>query len=659
MSPLDHEPRIRSLPSFASAEAYRLAVEEALQGVLLFGGGRIVFANPAISRLTGYSREELRALSPEALRELIPAEERAEVLRQLATLRQEPREALCTELRFRRRDGELRWIEVMATPIDYAGQPAELFTFVDITERRKAEESLRENEERFARAFLASPTPALIASLDTGRVVDANEALERVTGYRRTDLLGRSVPELRLFAGPDQVRGMLHTLRGGRGIHGLETSYTQASGEPGVALIYAEPIVLAGETCAIWQGIDVTASRRAEAERRRLAEQVMRARRLEGLGVLAGGVAHDFNNLLVAIRGNAELARLHLGASHPARELVEDLDRAADRAADLVRSLLTYAGVGRADTEPVDLAALVRETLRILRSRLSSRLKVELPTLPDEAWVQGDATQLGQVVMNLVTNASEALEGTEDEISVRVGPVRLGREELDTCLLTGGVEPGPYVLLEVADTGRGMAPDTLERIFDPFYTTKFQGRGLGLAGVLGAVRGHGGTLRVSSRPGEGTTFRIFLPPGEKAAPRADEARPVSQREPRRATVLVVDDEPAVRAVAARMLEARGFTVVAAASGAEALARVERAPDAHDAVLLDLTMPGLGGEETFHALRRVRSDLPVVFMSGHGPEDVALRLAEEARVRHVAKPFRMETLAARLHEVLEEAETLDD
>jgi len=659
MSPLDHEPRIRSLSSLASTEAYRVAVEETLQGVLLFGGGRIVFANPAMTRLTGFSRDELSSLSPQALSELIPPEDREELLRKLRALREEPREALCTELRFRRRDGELRWIEAVATPIDYGGKPAELFTFVDITERRKAEESLRESEERFARAFLASPTPALIASLDTGRVVDANEALERVTGYRRAELLGRSVPELRLFAGPDQVRGMIDTLRGGRGIHGVETSYTQASGAAGVALIYAEPIVLAGESCAIWQGIDVTASRRAEAERRRLTEQVMRARRLEGLGVLAGGVAHDFNNLLVAIRGNAELVRLHLGARHPAQELVEDLDRAADRAAELVRSLLTYAGAGRAETEPVDLAALVGETLRILRSRLPSRLRVELPGPEEGVWVQGDATQLGQVVMNLVTNATEALEGPDDEVSVRVGPVPLDREELDTCLLAGGVKPGEYVMLEVADTGRGMDPDTLERIFDPFYTTKFQGRGLGLAGVLGAVRGHGGTLRVSSQPGQGTTFRVFLPPGERALPRAGEGRSAFPREPRRATILVVDDDPAVRAVAARMLSARGFTVVVAASGSEALERVRRAPAEHDAILLDLTMPGLSGEETFQALRGVRADLPVVFMSGHGPEDVALRLSEHTRVRRVAKPFRMETLAERLHEVLEEAKTGDD
>jgi len=655
MSPLDHEPRIRSLLSPASAEAYRVAVEETLQGVLLFGDGCIVFANPAMTRLTGFSPEELLALSPQALREFIFPEDRAKVLEQLQALRQEPRKAMCTELRFRRRDGELRWIEAVATPIDYAGKPAELYTFIDVTERRKAEEALRQSEERFARAFLASPTPALIASLETGRVVDANEALERVTGYRRGDLLGRPIPELGLFAGPEQVRGMMRTLGGGSGIHGMETTYTQASGEPGVALIYAEPIVLGGESCAIWQGVDVTASRRAEAEHRRLTEQVMRARRLEGLGVLAGGVAHDFNNLLVAIRGNAELARLQLDTSHPARELVEDLDRAADRAADLVRSLLTYAGAGRAETEPVDLAALVRETLRILRSRLVSRLRVELPEAEEGAWVQGDSTQLGQVVMNLVTNATEALESDDGEVCVRVGAVRLSRDELDACLLTGGVEPGEYVLLEVADTGRGMSPDILEQIFDPFYTTKFQGRGLGLAGVLGAVRGHGGTLRVSSQLGQGTVFRVFLPPGERAARGAGEGSPAPERGPGRATVLVVDDERPVRTVAAHMLEARGFTVGVAASGSEALERVERAPGEYDAVLLDLTMPGLSGEETFRSLRRIRGDLAVVFMSGHGPEDVAVRLCEETGVRHVAKPFRMETLAARLHDVLLEAE----
>jgi CheY-like chemotaxis protein len=329
---------------------------------------------------------------------------------------------------------------------------------------------------------------------------------------------------------------------------------------------------------------------------------------------------------------------------------MEDAFRAAERGAGLTRELLAYAGRSRVEIEPIDLAELARDTVQLLRGATTRSDAVTFESSGSECWVEGDATQLRQVAMNVVRNGCEALGATGGSVRVRTALVRLGRDALEHCLVVDGVEPGLYACLEVRDDGCGMDAATLERIFDPFFSTKFHGRGLGLASALGIVRSHRGTLRVESEPGRGTTFRIFLPRTERRAA-ASTAAPVATAASGPGTLLVVDDEPSVRAVARRMLEARGFEVLEAADGAAAL-EIARARAAElGAVLLDLAMPGMDGDRTFAALRSIRADLPIVFVSAHGEERLARRLRGRSRVVALAKPFRADALLQKVDEAL--------
>lgn len=395
---------------------------------------------------------------------------------------------------------------------------------------------------------------------------------------------------------------------------------------------------------------DVTDRVRAEEERQRLDARMVRAEKLESLGVLAGGIAHDFNNLLVGILGNAELAREVVGPESRVFPMIGDIQEASERAADLVRQLLAYAGKGRLTTEDVDLARLVRQTAQLLHGHFGPGARLILEEPIGEPWVRADATQLRQVVMNLITNAAESLSGGEGEVRVRTGTFVARADYLAECMGAAGLSPGTYAYVEVADDGAGMDGATFEKIFEPFFSTKFEGRGLGLAATLGIVAAHSGALRVHSELAAGTTFRVLFP--------ACKPRPQATVHPSTAaasesasvgTVLLVDDEAAVRNVARRMLEGAGFRVVEAENGAEAEKSI--CEHAVTAVLLDWTMPGMDGEATFHALRRVRPDVPIVFMSGHSEMDMRNRLRGMARVGRLQKPFRLEELKGALQETI--------
>jgi signal transduction histidine kinase/CheY-like chemotaxis protein len=394
---------------------------------------------------------------------------------------------------------------------------------------------------------------------------------------------------------------------------------------------------------------EMTERAAAEEARRAIEAKVLEVQKLESLGVLAGGIAHDFNNLLVAIMGNASLALLDLPEDSPARSSILDVEIASRRAGELARQMLAYSGRSRFRIEPVELSDLVRELLTLLQVSIGKGviLKLELPGEP--IVIEADAAQLRQVVMNLVINAADAIGERSGTVTIRIARIEATEEFLADGHAGAGLEPGPFAALEVADTGMGMDPATKARIFDPFFTTKFTGRGLGLAAVLGIVRGHGGSLRVDSEIGRGSTFRILLPlstfspvpgGGEDAQWRSE------------ATVLVVDDDPMVRSVARRLLESFGLTVHVASDGPEAIRHVAGAPDEIDAVLLDMTMPEMSGPEVLARLAEIRSDLPVVLMSGYHEDE----LSSDVRPGisgFVQKPFTPADLASRMRVALDD------
>jgi PAS domain S-box-containing protein len=403
-----------------------------------------------------------------------------------------------------------------------------------------------------------------------------------------------------------------------------------------------------------------------EQAARRAAEaseaQSRHVQKLESIGVLAGGIAHDFNNLLHVVLGNADIALSRLPVRSPARAPLEEVVRATLRAADLTRQMLAYSGKGAFVVRHLDLSSEVREMATLLRTAISKRASLVWELAPNLPAVNADATQVRQIVMNLITNASDALHDAEGIITLRTGVVQ--PEELKDAASgtpVGSNEPpdeteGPYVYLEVADTGSGMTPDTLRRMFDPFFSTKFAGRGLGLAAVMGIVQSHHGLIRIRTEPGGGTSFRVLFPAVPGTARAAETPYAPRTEWSGTGTVLVVEDEEGIREVAERILQDFGFKTLTAVDGREALDAMEKAGDKVTVVLLDLSMPRMGGQETLRHLRERRPHLPVIMMSGYTEEAVALQFSDQGTgmTAFLQKPFLAEDLMDLLRQTLEVA-----
>jgi len=371
-----------------------------------------------------------------------------------------------------------------------------------------------------------------------------------------------------------------------------------------------------------------------------------KAQRLSSLGVLAGGIAHDFNNLLLAIMGNIGLSRLDLPPEHAAQHSLQEAEAAALRAAGLCRRLLAYAGHGRFMLEPVLLSELIEDMLERLSAQLGKHIALRLRLSPRVPPVQAAAGQLRDVIASLIENAAEAVGDAPGLISVRTDVRLCDRAYLSSAYLDDDLPAGRYVVLEVSDTGCGMDAETSERAFEPFFSTKFAGRGLGLSSVLGVVRGHRGAIRIRSEERRGTLVEVLLPAlPEHAAEVAGAPQPMAASRP--GTVLVIDDEANVREVAQRMLELAGFRVLLAESGRDALAVYREQGQTIDVVLLDMTMPELDGRETYRELAAIRPDVRVVLTSGYSEQEAFSEWGGEGLAGFLQKPYRPADLVATL------------
>jgi signal transduction histidine kinase/ActR/RegA family two-component response regulator len=426
--------------------------------------------------------------------------------------------------------------------------------------------------------------------------------------------------------------------------------FTGADGKSlgAIALYYHEP---RAPTRAQIHGLAIAARMVGLAvERHRLEAQLHDAAKMEALGVLAGGIAHDFNNLLTVVLGNAELAANSVPAGSEARERLREIVNASVSATELCEQMLAYAGRGARTAEPLDCNELVAAHAALLRVALSKKAQLIFDLHPAPLGVLADGSQLRQVIMNLITNASDAIGNSEGRIVVSTRSRNYGRDELERDYRSSKLEPGEYVVLSVNDSGRGMSPATKARIFDPFFTTKGTGRGLGLAAVQGIVRGHRGAIAVETRLGAGTTFHVLLPrvslPDRVLTPPAARKPSVS-----RARILVADDEPAVRKLFQGVLESAGYEVIVACDGQEAVDVFRREFDSIHCVLLDLSMPKLDGEEAFRELRKLRSDVPVILSSGFAEQHVVDRFRDTGLAGVIQKPVRVDVLLAKIADTL--------
>jgi PAS domain S-box-containing protein len=399
---------------------------------------------------------------------------------------------------------------------------------------------------------------------------------------------------------------------------------------------------------------DITRSKLAEDDRLERQQHLLQAQKRESLGVLAGGVAHEFNNLLMGILGNVELAQLELPDSSPIRADLDEIETAAKRAAEVSRQMLAFSGKGKIEPQMVNLAEVVQGMRHLIRADVTERIKIIFDLGRDLPTVEADVAQIQQVIMSLITNAVEAIGSGTGAITVSVGSVELNDTSVGDLSINDDqhLVPGTYIFLEVSDSGKGMDQETCSRMFDPFFSTKFIGRGLGLAAVLGIVRSHGGAIGVDSKLGHGTWVRALLPAQPPAAEERSEAKlPESQGQPATGTILVVDDEKTVRAVVRRMVERLGLRAMTATDGDEAVELLHRHADKVQAIILDLTMPRLSGEQAFRKLRLTRHDIPIIVSSGYSERESMQRCAGLDPAAFIQKPFRFSTLESILRKVL--------
>ncbi len=482
-----------------------------------------------------------------------------------------------------------------------------------------------------------------------GHLQWVSRSVEELLGYQVKELLGVHVS--RIYAEPDGRERFLAALeRAGGVITNYETRFRRKDGRViHVSISSRRCLNEAGEVIGVEGTVrDITELKTAEEERRRLNEQLLQAQKMESIGVLAGGIAHDFNNLLVGVMGNAELALLELPEDHPLRENMRGIVRAARRGSSLVKQMLAYAGKGKVGQERQNMNAIVREMSQLLESALGAHVNLVIRLADDLPDVRGDRNQLAQMIMNLITNAAQALEGKAGEVRIETGCERLDGPLPDAVL--DEHEPGArYVRVRVSDTGCGMDDATRQRIFDPFFTTKAEGTGLGLSALLGIVRSHRGALTLETAPGEGACFTIWLPalPGESEAVDSLTGS-IRAFAPAEGLVLVVDDEDTVRHIARKMLEREGVRVIEATDGEEALRVFRQRMDDIAFVLLDLSMPKMGGDEAFLQMHKLRPDIPVVLSSGFNKPDVIARLKAQGLAGFIHKPYSRKQL---LNEVL--------
>ena len=558
------------------------------------------------------------------------------------------------EERHVRQDEEI-FVHVVKTPLrDDAGDVAGLLgIFWDITERKKAEEALRESEARYR--LLAENVSDVIWTMDLDlNFTYVSPSVTAVEGFTVEEAMARPLEDHLAPHSLELVRRIYEEdkERFSSGLDALPESRTieiEHRRKDGTMIWSEVTVSLLRDDADRPAGIlgvsrDIT-------QRKRLQAQIQHAQKLESLAVLAGGIAHDFNNLLMGILGNASLVLMQMDQHAALRRNVEQIETAGMRAAELAKQMLAYSGKGKLVVEPINLSGLVGEMAHLLEAAISKKAVLKYDFAESIPIIEGDATQLRQVVMNLITNASEALEDKSGVISINTCIMEADRAYLSDTYVDDQLPAGFYVYLEVSDTGAGMDEETRRRIFDPFFTTKFMGRGLGLAAVLGIIRGHKGAIRVYSEPQKGTTFKVLFPCSEQSA-KAEVAEVKTEDDWRgHGTILVVDDEKTVRSVAKMMLEAFGFDVLTADDGAEAVAVYREHADEIRAVLLDMTMPRLSGEQAFTELRRVRPDVCVVLSSGYNEQEATEQFAGKGLAGFIQKPYQAAALIQKLREVL--------
>jgi PAS domain S-box-containing protein len=604
-------------------------------------------ANDRFCEMVGYSPEELM---DQSARILYPSDEEYDRVgrEKYADIRKAGSGAI--ETRWLQKSGRIIDVLLSSTPIDPLNLEAGVtFTALDITERKEADQALRDSHETLLTVLDSIDATIYVADMDTHEILFMNRYMQDLYGK---DLVGETC--WKVFRGESGPCG-----------HCTNDQLLAMDGNPAGVVIWEgkNPVIgrfyinhdrairwVNGRYVRLQVAVDITKTRELEAERRKAEAQVLRTQKMEAIGTLAGGIAHDFNNILGIIIGNTELGMLEISESAPIHHNLSEIHRASLRARDLVKQILTFSRQSEQDMIPLRLSPIVKEVLKMLRSTLPATIEIRQVIDPSSDSVVADPTQIHQILMNLCTNASYAMRERGGVLAIRLDNVELLSDQA-----TGfpDLEPGPHARLMVSDTGTGIDPSDIERIFEPYFTTKplGDGTGMGLALVHGIVKRHGGDIHVQSEPGKGTTFTLLFPRVKAGAAAAREG--IEHLPGGHETILYVDDENAIVDMAIFMLARLGYRVIGKTKSVEALVAFREAPERFDLVITDQTMPGMTGKELAQELMAVRPDIPIILCTGFS-EIIDEEKAREIGIREfIMKPLVMTDLAKSIRRILDE------
>jgi PAS domain S-box-containing protein len=629
-----------------SEEKYRTILDSIEDGYFEVDiGGKLTFFNNSLCRILGYSRSELMGLNYRAFMDSRNAEKVFETFNRVFRTGVSDKGF---DWEIVKKDGERRHLDTSVSlkrrkdgrVIGFQGVAR------DITVRKLSERALRESEERYRQ--LVNFAPAAICEIDvaTGKFTSANDILTEYTGYSREELLSMRVADILSDASRMQFIERVKQVRQGRDISGtVEYRIKNRNGKEICAMVNSRYFFKGGRPVRVTiVAHNITDLKAAEAERKKLEDQLRQSQKMEAIGTLAAGIAHDFNNILSAIIGYAELSQLHVPNTSDVGRYLQKMDMACLQAKELVRQILAFSRLTDPVKMPLMVVSVISDAVKMVSPSLPPNVRIRDSVAPASGVIDGDPVQIQQVLLNLFTNACHAMKDGGGNINVRVIPVDVTKTDVSAV---PGLKPGPYVRICVRDTGPGMSRDVMERIFDPYYTTKqtHEGTGLGLAIVRNIVIAHDGVVTVESAPGEGTAFHVYLPrscvDAAETVYAADGFQEVSHAHSSgNERILFVDDEESIAHVGQEVLEHLGYVVEIQTCSKAALERFKSDPRSFDLIITDMVMPDMTGDVLATEILHLRPDIPIIMCTGHS-EAISEEAARSIGIKaFVPKPYRI-------------------
>jgi two-component system, cell cycle sensor histidine kinase and response regulator CckA len=626
-----------------SQEQFRTLVENAPDAIFVQANGCFAYVNEAAVRLYGATSED--ELLGKSVMDRFHPESHPRVLERIRTITKERKPVPTMEQKHVRLDGTTIYVEVHSVPIVYRGEHGGLVFVRDVTERKQTEETLQRTEERYSRLF-EDAVLGIFRSTPDGKLIKVNPAYAAMFGYGSPEETVRRVNNVAidLYVNASHREEIIRMILETEGSVRVETVYKRRDNSTFAANLHARAVRDRDGNFLYMEGFveDISERKRAEQERQLLEGRLRQSHKMEAIGTLAGGIAHDFNNILAAIIGYTEMSLDDISDYNEVRHNLEQILKSGLRARDLVRQILVFSRmqVGQS-LQPIEIGMVINEALRFLRASFPTTIEIRQSIQGQEGVALADSTQVHQLITNLCTNALHAMEETGGVLDVSLTSMDLAPASLPQYQ---NLTAGPYLRLTVSDTGIGMEASTLERIFDPYFTTKApaKGSGLGLAMVHGIVKRHKGAIEVRSEPGRGSSFHIYLPKIQSKA--AGEVQEPSELLRGTETILLIDDEEALVDVGQKMLQSLGYEVTIKTSSTEALKLFAERPDSFDLVITDYTMPRMTGSDLAREMIRIRPDIPIILSTGF-TERITPEKANELGIREfLMKPLSIRELA---------------